>query len=147
MANIYLISDSYFTEQYPEHRSLDMDKFYSTLLIEQQTSLESIVGETLYAWLIANANSALTGDKLNMLKSVQYILVFLVAKQLTVLNRSMSDEVQKDKLWQALTGKISYLKSKLKTFINNSDEIQAIVSGDTTYDSTQKHDWPIYFPR
>ena len=147
MANIYLISDSYFTEQYPEHRSLDMDKFYSTLLIEQQTSLESIVGETLYAWLIANANSALTGDKLNLLKSVQYILVFLVAKQLTVLNRSMSDEVQKDKLWQALTGKISYLKSKMKTFINNSDEIQAIVNDDTTYDSTQKHDWPIYFPR
>ena len=147
MANIYLISDSYFTEHYPEHRSLDMDKFYSTLLIEQQTSLESILGETLYAWLIANANSALTGDKLNLLKSVQYILVFLVAKQLPVLNRSMSDEVQKDKLWQALTGKISYLKSKLKTFINNSDEIQAIVSGDTTYDSTQKHDWPIYFPR
>ena len=147
MANIYLISDSYFTEQYPEHRSLDMDKFYSTLLIEQQTSLESIVGETLYAWVIENANSALTGDKLKLLKSVQYILVFLVAKQLTVLNRSMSDEVQKDKLWQALTGKISYLKSKLKTFINNSNEIQAIVNDDTTYDSTQKHDWPIYFPR
>lgn len=147
MANVYLISDAYFTEQYPEHRNLDMEKFYSTLLIEQQTSLESIIGETLYAWLVENANSSLNGDELTLLKKSQYILVFLVAKQLTVLNLSGSNDTQKERVWQALTGKISYLKSKLKTFINNSDDIQALLNNDTTYNSSNKHEYPIYFPR
>lgn len=147
MANVYLISDSYFTEQYPEHRSLAMDKFYATLLIEQQTTIEGIIGETLYAWLISKANTQLTGDELTLLKKVQYLLVFLVAKQLTVLNGSGSNDIKDEKVWQALTGKISYLKSKLKKFINDSDTIQALLNSDTTYDSQQKHDWPIYFPR
>ena len=147
MANVYLISDSYFIEQYPEHRNLDMAKFYSTLLIEQQTSIESIIGETLYSWLITNANTSLAGDQLKLLQQVQYLLIFLVARQLTALNRSGNNEEAKDKEWQALTGKISYLKSKLKTLINGSDDLQALINGDTTYDSQQKHDWPIYFPR
>jgi hypothetical protein len=147
MANVYLISDEYFTEQYPEYSSLDMGKFYSALLIEQQTSLESILGETLYAWLISNANTPLTGDKLKLLKQAQYILVFLTAKQLKLLNRKYSDASPRDQEVDAITGKISYLKQKLKTLINDSTDLASLQNNDATYNATQKHDWPVYFPR
>jgi len=146
MANIYFIGDSYFKEQYPAHGDLDMNKFYSTLLIEQNTTLESIIGVDLLKYLYDNAQGGFSGDYQTLFNNVRYLLVFLVARQLTALNtRSQDTDQRKEVVWDSLTGKISYLKSKIKKLISESDELSNI-SGDT-FSATPSNEFPIYFPR
>ena len=146
MANIYFISDAYFKEQYPAHGDLDMGKFYSTLLIEQNTTLEDIIGEDLLKYLYDNAQSGFSGDYQKLFNDVQYLLVFLVARQLTALNtRSQDTDQRKEVVWDSLNGKISYLKSIIKKLISLSDELSN-ASGDT-FSSAPGNEFPIYFPR
>ena len=126
MSVVYLISDEYFKEQYPSYNTLDMNKFYSAVLVEQQTSVEDIIGSILYEWLIANANGTLTGDELKLLEQVQYLLVYLTALNLILLNETpnIDNQLRIDFLKE----KIIMLRNKLLDFINDSDDLQTIIS-------------------
>ncbi len=144
MSNTYLITDGYYKQQYPADDVVDTELFYSTLLIEQNTSLEDVVGETLMVWILANANTTLADDELTFFNKCQYLLVFLVNYQLSALKRN-SNSYAPDAKETAMEGKIQYLKAKLKTFINDSDTITALSNGDDTYKGTQTYDSPVYF--
>ena len=127
----YLISDAYFKEQYPMHKDLDMSKFYSTLLIEQQTSLEEVLGEVLYAWLIANASNTelVQGDRKKLLDQCQLLLVFLTARSLIPLEEKSEENPDYSDRLIRIDEKIAYLKAKLIRLINGSTE--EIVDPDT----------------
>lgn len=146
MSNTYLISDEYFKEQYPADNSLDTELFYSTLLIEQNTSLEDVLGEDLKEWLITNAVTITDADEdeYKLLKKAQYILVFMVKQSLLTLKRVNGNE-NADITEDGLTSKIMYLKAKLKTFINSSDTIKTLIGTDDTYSSEQTYSSPIVF--
>lgn len=154
MANIYLIKDSYFKEQYPMYNYLDMSKFYSTLLIEQNTTLENWTGTVLYSYIIDNAET-ISGDALQLLKHMQYALIFLTALSLIKLSPNSipkdSDDDRKLSI-TALEEKAGYMKNKIINYITNSTALQTILSdsGDTTDNAQPDADTfesPVYYWR
>jgi hypothetical protein len=118
MPNTYLITDGYFKENYPFYNQLDMSKFYSTLLVEQQTTIEDWIGTILYNWIVENAATALEGDRLDLLNQIQYALIFLTALQLILLNNTPSSS-QKERI-ESLRAKIAYLRAKLLGLVEGS---------------------------
>jgi len=150
MANVYLMNDGYFKEQYPSHNDLDMSKFYSTLLVEQNTTIENWIGTILFDYLMANASGILTGDVLRLFNNVKYSLVFLTAASLIKLGKT-PDEAKTMSIG-SLDEKAGYLKSKVITLIENSTELQTIITTDgTTTDNalpdTDTFESPIHFWR
>lgn len=150
MANTYLIKDSFFKEQYPMYNNLDMSKFYSTLLVEQQTTIEEWIGSILYKWLLTAAATELVGNELKFLNTIQYALVFLTAYSLIRLSNTPKE--QSGLSVDALSEKITYIKSKIINQISEFSELQAVISldGGNTIDDLpdiNKFESPIYFWR
>lgn len=143
MADVYFLSDSEYRRRYPAHNTLDMSKFYTVVSMEQETTINDVLGDTLFGYLLTNY-STVTGDLLMLLEKVQTLLVYSVSKSL-ILFKSDYEQFDKDIRALDLDGKINYIKGKIKELINDSDAIQTILDSDSTYDDDKYSNSPIHF--
>ena len=143
MQNVYLLSDGEYRKKYPAHNSLDMSKFYTVVLIEQDTTINDVLGDGLYDELLAEALAGtVADDMLKLLNDVQQLLVYCVSKSLIEF-KDDSTSFDKDTRSLDLIGKINYVKSRIKRLIDNSTELQLYI--DDTYDSDAYQATDIYF--
>lgn len=143
MSSIYLLSDGDYRKRYPAHNSLDMSKFYTVVSMEQETTINDVLGDTLYEYLITNY-ATLSGDEIVLLEKVQTLLVYCVSKSL-ISFKSDYESYDKDIRALDLDGKISFVKSKIKDYIADSDDLQTLQDNDGTYDSEKYSGSPIHF--
>lgn len=144
MTDTYLLSEGEYRKRYPASNTLDMTKFYTCVAIEQETTCNDTLGDALYAELLTQAAGTPDAEYSKLLDNVQTLLVYCVSRALIEFkdNVTNSDE---DVRTLNLEGKINYIKAKINRLIETTPELQAVASGDDTYDSDQYQDSTIHF--
>lgn len=143
MENVYLLSDGDYRKKYPAHNSLDMSKFYTIVLVEQETTINDVLGDGLYEELMAEALAGtVADDMLILLGAVQQLLVYTVSKSLIEF-KDDTTAFNKDARSLDLKGKINFMKTKIKRVVDNSTELQLYI--DDTYDPDEYQSSDIYF--
>lgn len=141
--NVYLLSDGEYMKKYPAYNTLDMKKFYTVVLMEQDTTVNDVLGDGLYEELLNESRAGtVEGDMLTLLDSVQQLLVYCVSKSLIEFKDGTAG-FDKDTRSLDLAGKINFIKTRIRRIIDNSTELQVFI--DDTYDSTLYNDTNIHF--
>ena len=141
----YVISDGYYREEYPMSTNLDVEKFYSCQRIEQNTTLYDLLGDNIADYLLETILPKESPDawESEFLEKVQMLMVFYVAKSLESFNGDRSN----DNKVSSINSKIEFYKRRLRTYIEDSAELQVIKDDDTEPDRESYQGFPTYFYR
>ncbi len=143
----YTISDGYYREEYPMHTNLDVEKFYATQRIEQNTTFYDLLGDNLADYLLETILPKDDGTRetweVDFLEKMQILTVFYVAASLEDFNSDSPN----DRKVSALRQKIQFYKKKVKDFIADTSELVVIQGTDTEPVREDYQGFPTHFYR
>lgn len=146
MSNTYLLSDGEYKKRYPAYSSLNMSKFYTVVLIEQETTVNDALGDSLYAETMTQAGSGLNLESHweGLIELLQTMLIYSVSIGLIDFNTE-DGKFYKDRRTANLDSKVNFIKSKIKKYIAKTSELSAYVTQDDTYDDQSYSGSPVHF--
>lgn len=144
MTTTYLLSDGEYMKRYPSSNTLDMTKYYTCVAIEQETTVNDLLGDDLYTQLLTQAEGTPVDDWAKLLDLVQTLLVYAVSEALIEFKDNVTNSDQ-DVRTLNLEGKINYIKAKIQRLIEASDTLGDVVSSDDTYSDESYQNSSIHF--
>jgi len=157
MVKVIFIDDNYIYQNYPLPARFDRASLLSIITMEQVTSIQDLLGTTLYEDLEQKVyDETLTDTELGLFKLVKYSLCLYSVKGAATLLRSAiiktkneeksTDSYSLDSIVSAIDSKIEYINKRIVNYIKadatllataqDSDNVNDLFDEDDTYNST-----------
>jgi hypothetical protein len=128
MVKVIFIDDNYIYQNYPMPNRLDRAALLSIITLEQVTSIQDLLGTTLYEDLEQNVyDETLTEAELALFKLVKYSLCLYSVKATATFLRSAvaktkneeksTDSYSLDAIVSAIDSKIEYINKRVVNYI------------------------------
>lgn len=136
MVKVIFIDDNYIYQNYPMPKRMDRANLLSIISLEQLTSIQDLLGSSLYDDLEQKVyDENLTDSELGLFKLVKYSLCLYAVKTTISLLRtgvgktkneeSSLDNSSLDSLISAIDPKIEYINKRIVNYIKNDATLLA----------------------
>jgi hypothetical protein len=160
MVDTIFINDEYIYKTFPLPQRLDKSTLYPLVALEQTTSIQDLLGSSLYQHIYdAAGDQTLTTIEQEFFKLVQFTLCLYTVRSAVTFLRSAtlktkteeqkSDQVSLDAIVSAVDSKISYMEKRVVNFIKDNQSLLdiAIVSDNDKFVETDTYNGSsIFYP-
>jgi hypothetical protein len=160
MVDTIFINDEYIYKTFPLPQRLDKSTLYPLVALEQTTSIQDLLGSSLYQHIYdAAGDQTLTTLEQEFFKLVQFTLCLYTVRSAVTFLRSAtlktkteeqkSDQVSLDAIVSAVDSKISYMEKRVVNFIKDNQSLLdiAIVSDNDKFVETDTYNGSsIFYP-
>jgi hypothetical protein len=160
MVDTIFINDEYIYKTFPLPQRLDKSTLYPLVALEQTTSIQDLLGSSLYQHIYdAAGGQTLTTLEQEFFKLVQFTLCLYTVRSAVTFLRSAtlktkteeqkSDQVSLDAIVSAVDSKISYMEKRVVNFIKDNQSLLdiAIVSDNDKFVETDTYNGSsIFYP-
>lgn len=159
MVKVIFIDDNYIYQNYPLPKRLDRSTLLSLITMEQVTSIQDILGSTLYSDIEDKVFAqTLSSTEQELFKLVKYsLMLYSVRSAVTLLRTAIGKtKNEEDKLDQqaldgialAIDSKIEYINKRIVNFIKADPTLLALAQASTNdyFDEDDVYNSSVYYP-
>ena len=159
MVKVIFIDDNYIYQNYPLPNRMDRAALLSIITLEQVTSVQDLLGTTLYEDLEQKVyDEDLTETELGLFKLVKYSLCLYSVKAAATFLRSAvaktkneeksTDSYSLDAIVSAIDSKIEYINKRVVNYIKADAALLATAqeSGNDLFDENDVYNSSVFYP-
>ena len=159
MVKVIFIDDNYIYQNYPLPNRMDRAALLSIITLEQVTSVQDLLGTTLYEDLEQKVyDEDLTETELGLFKLVKYSLCLYSVKAAATFLRSAvaktkneeksTDSYSLDAIVSAIDSKIEYINKRVVNYIKADATLLATAqeSGNGLFDENDVYNSSVFYP-
>jgi len=159
MVKVIFIDDNYIYQNYPLPNRMDRAALLSIITLEQVTSVQDLLGTTLYEDLEQKVyDEDLTETELGLFKLVKYSLCLYSVKAAATFLRSAvaktkneeksTDSYSLDAIVSAIDSKIEYINKRVVNYIKADATLlaKAQESGNDLFDENDVYNSSVFYP-
>jgi hypothetical protein len=159
MVKVIFIDDNYIYQNYPLPNRMDRAALLSIITLEQVTSVQDLLGTTLYEDLEQKVyDEDLTETELGLFKLVKYSLCLYSVKAAATFLRSAvaktkneeksTDSYSLDAIVSAIDSKIEYINKRVVNYIKGNATLLATAqeSGNDLFDENDVYNSSVFYP-
>ena len=159
MVKVIFIDDNYIYQNYPLPNRMDRAALLSIITLEQVTSVQDLLGTTLYEDLEQKVyDEDLTETELGLFKLVKYSLCLYSVKAAATFLRSAvaktkneeksTDSYSLDAIVSAIDSKIEYINKRVVNYIKAGAALLATAqeSGNYLFDENDVYNSSVFYP-
>ena len=159
MVKVIFIDDNYIYQNYPLPNRMDRAALLSIITLEQVTSVQDLLGTTLYEDLEQKVyDEDLTETELGLFKLVKYSLCLYSVKAAATFLRSAvaktkneeksTDSYSLDAIVSAIDSKIEYINKRVVNYIKAGAALLATAqeSGNDLFDENDVYNSSVFYP-
>jgi hypothetical protein len=159
MVKVIFIDDNYIYQNYPMPNRLDRAALLSIITLEQVTSIQDLLGTTLYEDLEQKVyDETLTEAELALFKLVKYSLCLYSVKATATFLRSAvaktkneeksTDSYSLDAIVSAIDSKIEYINKRVVNYIKGNATLLATAqeSGNDLFNENDTYNSSVFYP-
>jgi len=159
MVKVIFIDDNYIYQNYPLPNRMDRAALLSIITLEQVTSVQDLLGTTLYEDLEQKVyDEDLTETELGLFKLVKYSLcLYSVMAAATFLRSAVAktkneekstDSYSLDAIVSAIDSKIEYINKRVVNYIKADAALLATAqeSGNDLFDENDVYNSSVFYP-
>tara|TARA_R100001460_G_scaffold59445_3_gene99302 strand:+ start:6287 stop:6793 length:507 start_codon:yes stop_codon:yes gene_type:complete len=159
MVNVIFIDDNYIYQNYPLPKRMDREALLSIITLEQVTSIQDLLGTTLYEDLEQKVfDENLTATELELFKLVKYSLCLYSVKAAATFLRSAvaktkneeksTDSYSLDSITNAIDSKIQYINKRVVNYIKGDATLlaKAQESDNDLFNENDVYNNSVFYP-
>lgn len=159
MVNVIFIDDNYVYQNYPLPKRLDRQTLLSIITMEQVTSIQDILGSSLYSDLETKVDAqTLNSTEQELFKLVKYaLMLYSVRSAVTLLRTAIGktkneeeklDQQALDSIALAIDSKIVYINKRIVNFIKGDATLLTLAQASTNdyFDEDDVYNGSVYYP-
>jgi len=159
VVKVIFIDDNYIYQNYPLPNRMDRAALLSIITLEQVTSVQDLLGTTLYEDLEQKVyDEDLTETELGLFKLVKYSLCLYSVKAAATFLRSAvaktkneeksTDSYSLDAIVSAIDSKIEYINKRVVNYIKADAALLATAqeSGNDLFDENDVYNSSVFYP-
>lgn len=159
IVKVIMIDDNYLYQNYPLPYKLDRESLLSIIKMEQVTSIQDLLGSSLYEDLEQKVyDETLTDSEIGLFTLVKYSLCLYSARGAAALLRSSVgvnkneerslNQYTLDGIMTSIDSKISYINTRIINYIKADATLlaKAKESGNDLFDENDTYVSSVYYP-